>query len=131
MCGSTASVDTTVEAREEDLRSDRFFDVRTFPLITFTGADCALVSDPLWTVGVELTIRDVTRVVTLEVTVRGVTVGSHGRTRIGLTATAMLGRADFGLTTEHVQESGPEGDFDVEIEVDVEAVLDASGAEGD
>jgi len=126
-----ASVDTKVEARYEDLRSDRSFDVLTFPLITFTGADCALVSNPLWTVDGELTIRDVTCSVMLAVTVRGVTSDSHGRTRIGLTATATLARADFGLTTELAQESGPEGGFDVEIGVDVEAVLDAPGAEGD
>lgn len=126
-----ASVDTKVEARDEDLRSDRFFDVRTFPLITFTGVDCALVGNPLWTVTGELTIRDAARVVALEVTVRGATVDPHGRTRIGLTATTPLARGDFDLTTELAQESGPEGGFDVEVRVDVEAVLDDQGAKGD
>jgi len=41
-----ASVDTKVEARDDDLRSERLFGVGSFPLLMFSGIDCALVGNP-------------------------------------------------------------------------------------
>jgi len=118
-----ASIDTNVEARDEDLRSARFFDVENFPAITFRGTGSSKVAVNVWTVSGDLTIRHVTNPITLEVTVRGAKPNAHGQVKVGLTATAHATRADFDLTTELVQESGGAGGPDVEIEVDVEAVL--------
>jgi hypothetical protein len=66
----------------------------------------------------------VTRRVALEVVVRGATTDMQGGTRIGLTARTALARPDFGLTTEIEQESGPDGGLDVDVQIDVEAVLE-------
>lgn len=118
-----STVDTGVEARDEDLRSARFFDTGNFPVITYRGTDSAHRSEALWEVAGELTIRDVSRRVPLEVTVRGTTLDGHGRKRMGLSATTKLSRSDFNLTTELLQESGEAGALDIDVRVDVEAVL--------
>jgi polyisoprenoid-binding protein YceI len=118
-----ASIDTNVEARDDDLRSARFFDVENFPVIRFRGSGSSKVAISVWTVSGDLTIRHVTHPITLEVTVRGARPDAHGQVKVGLTATARATRADFELTTELMQESGDAGGPDVEIEVDVEAVL--------
>jgi len=65
--------------------------------------------------------------VLLETVVRGTTIDPHGNTRIGLSARTALARADFDLTTELAQESGPEGGLDIEVQVDVEAVREEAG----
>jgi polyisoprenoid-binding protein YceI len=72
----------------------------------------------------DLTIRDVTQPVTFDTTVRGATVDSHGRTRMGAAATAALARRDFGLTTELEQESGDSSRPDIHVRLDIEAVLE-------
>jgi polyisoprenoid-binding protein YceI len=123
-----ASVDTKVEARDEDLRSPRFFDVANFPALTFHGRTTARTGESSWTVAGELTIRDVTRPVSFDVILRGTTIDQWGQTKLGATAASALPRPDFDLTTELQQESGDEGGPDVWIRVDVEAILDADQA---
>jgi polyisoprenoid-binding protein YceI len=120
-----ASVDTKVEPRDDDLRSPRFFDVVNFPTLTFRGNTTARIGDSSWTVAGELTIRDVTRRISFDVVVRGATIDPQGNTKIGATATTELARPDFGLTTEIQQESGDAGGADVQIQIDIEAILKA------
>jgi polyisoprenoid-binding protein YceI len=126
-----ASVDTHVAARDDDLRSTRFFDAANFSLITFEGDDCVRTGDSRWAVAGDLAPRDVSRRIALDVIVRGVMIDGRGKTRIGLSGTTKLARSDFELTTELEQESGTAGGFDVEIGVDVEAVLDDQRAQPD
>ena len=104
-----ASVDTKVAARDEDLRSPRFFDVTNYPALGFRGVDSQRSDDSVWVVNGDLTIRDVTRPITLEVVVQGSAVDAHGNTKIGLTATTALARSEFDLTTELLQEPGRTG----------------------
>jgi polyisoprenoid-binding protein YceI len=118
-----SSIDTNVEARDEDLRSERFFDVGNFPTLTFRSTESRRASANVWTIDGELTIRKITRPVSLDATVRGAKHDTHGNTKIGLTARASLSRSDFELTTELLEESGSAGGTDIEIEVDLEAVL--------
>lgn len=120
----SASLDTQVGARDEDLRSARFFHVGAFPRLTFEGRSADPGPDSGSVIAGNLTIRDVTRPVMFDVTVRGVTTDPHGHTRLGATATAALRRRDFGLTTEIEQESGDSVDPDIQVRLDVEAVLD-------
>src|SRR5579864_6794750 len=81
-----ASVDTNVDARDEDLRSPRFFDAASFPALTFRGGSRGPGRDGDWIVDGDLTIRDVVRPVSFNITVRGATLDPHGHTRIGAMA---------------------------------------------
>ena len=121
-----ASIDTNVQARDEDLRSGRFFDVASFPELTFQSSGSWRQAENVWAIIGELTIRAVTRQVSLEAAVRGTTIDPRGKTRIGLTARTALARTDFDLTTELAQESGPDGGLDIEVRVDVEAIREDS-----
>jgi polyisoprenoid-binding protein YceI len=120
---ATASVDTQVEMRDQDIRSPRFFDAEAFPTATLRGGRARRMAGSRWTVEAELTIREVTHPVSLEVAVRGA-LDAHGKTKAALAVTTELQRSDFGLTTELLPESGSPGTGpDVEISVDVEAFL--------
>lgn len=119
-----ASVDTKVERRDEDLRGSRFFEVERFPAMTFQGGATGRRDAGGWAVAGELTIRAIARTVTCDVIVRGATTDPRGHTRIGATATTALTRRDFGLTTELQQESGDGTGPDVEVRLDIEAVLE-------
>jgi polyisoprenoid-binding protein YceI len=123
----TASVDTHHEGRDEDLRSARFFDVSNFPTMTFRSSSGRYDGDGVWEVVGELTIRDVTRPLSLQARFRGATLDSQGHPRLGFQAKAILRREDFKLTADLESEVGqlPVG-TDVTVEVDAEATLRAS-----
>jgi polyisoprenoid-binding protein YceI len=124
---AAASVDTRVETRDEDLRSQRFFDADSFPALVLRGGTSRQVSGARWSVQSQLTIRDVTRDASLDVTVRGVAVDG-GKSTAALAVSAAIQRADYGMTAELLEESGPPGTgADVEIKADVEAFLVAEG----
>ena len=63
-----ASVDTRVSRRDDDLKSPNFFDVAKYPSITFQSTKVAKAGDGKLTVTGDLTIKDVTKEVTLDVT---------------------------------------------------------------
>jgi polyisoprenoid-binding protein YceI len=110
--------------RDDDLRSARFFDAETFPDLVLRGGTSRHAGDGRWNIESQLTIRDVTKPVGLEVTVRGVAVDARGKSKAALSVSAAIQRVDFGLTAELSQESGPPGTGpDVEIRADVEAFL--------
>jgi polyisoprenoid-binding protein YceI len=121
-----ASVDTQIEARDEDLRGKRFFDATRFPRLSFHSRTVDRAGEDNWTITGDLTIRDATRPATFAVTIRGATVDPRGDTRLGATATTELARPDFGLTTELQQESGPGRGPDVHVRLDIEAILQAA-----
>jgi polyisoprenoid-binding protein YceI len=126
----TASLDTHVKMRDDDLRSARFLDAEHFPTIHLSGGTSSRGEGDQWTVDAELTIRGVTRPVSLEVSFRGMAVDEGGKTKAALTVAAKIYRSDFELTTELREESGEPGTGpDVEIRADVEAFLreDTSG----
>jgi polyisoprenoid-binding protein YceI len=101
-----ASIDTASEQRDGHLRSADFFDVEKFPAITFAGkrivgdafGDFKLVGD--------LTIRDVTKEVTLDVTYEGRAKDPWGNSRLGYTASGKIRRTDFGLNWNQALEAG-------------------------
>ena len=119
-----AGIDTQVEARDQDLRSARFFDTAVFPNLTFRGRGAERSDEDGLVVSGDLTIRDAVQAVSFDFDVRGATLDAHGRTRMGATATTALTRRDFGLTTELEQESGDSDEPDVHVRLDIEAVLE-------
>ena len=122
-----AGIDTQVEARDQDLRSARFFDTAVFPNLTFRGRGAERPGGDGLVVSGDLTIRDAVQAVSFDFDVRGTTLEAHGRTRMGATATTALSRRDFGLTTELEQESGDSDEPDVHVRLDIEAVLEPAG----
>jgi polyisoprenoid-binding protein YceI len=119
----TASVDTGVEARDNDLRSENFFATERFPAMHFRSTRIEPVDGERWLVAGELTIRDVTREVVLETTLEGRGTGFEGEDRIGFSAQTSLSRKDFGLSYNPILESGGVvvGDR-VRVTLDIEAV---------
>ena len=101
-----ATIDTRNEQRDAHLKSADFFDAGTFPTITFKGKRIAGdVTGQFKLIG-DLTIRSVTREVTLDVTSEGAGGDPWGNERLGFSATAKIDRKDFGLTWNQALETG-------------------------
>ena len=118
-----ASVDTGTPQRDAHLRSPDFFDAEKFPELRFGSKRIEKVSEGRYRVSGELTIRDVTREVTLDVEYGGRAKDPWGNERIGFLATTSIDRKDFGLGWNQVLEAGGVlvGDR-VENELEVQAV---------
>jgi polyisoprenoid-binding protein YceI len=110
--------------RDEHLRSADFLDVERFPAIRFRSTRVEPVARNEYRVTGDLTIRDVTRPVTLDVRYLGQCRSPFDDTRIGFTATARLDRHDFGASwNADLADGGPVVGDDVFITLDVEAEL--------
>lgn len=120
-----ASVDTGVPMRDEDLRSENFFDAARFPSMRFVSTEVTEDSSGFRVVG-DLTIRDVTQQVPIEVEFLGVDEsGLQGEPRIGFSGRATVRRSDFGVGDSSVQGSKVVIGDAVTIELDVEAFLES------
>ena len=119
---SVASVDTENERRDNDLRSDNFFDVATFPEMKFAGTGVSDVGDDgTFKLHGQLTIRDITKDVVLDAEMSGPIV-SRGQERIGFVATTRIDRFDYGLKWDALTEAGGlVAGRDVDITVEIEA----------
>lgn len=102
----TASIESRDEQRDGHLRSPDFLDVESFPKITYRSRKVKPTGDGRYKVDGELTIKDVTRPVTLDVTYEGVTADPWGGQRAGFSAVAEIDREDFGLTWNLALETG-------------------------
>jgi polyisoprenoid-binding protein YceI len=102
----TASIDTRSADRDTHLRSADFFDVEQFPTITFRSTAVRAVKGDRWALDGELTIKGVTRPVTLDVEFEGTAGDPWGGQRAGFTAETEIDREDWGLTWNVALESG-------------------------
>lgn len=122
-----ASINTNNADRDGHLKSADFLDADNHPHLTFTSTRIGRSSDEQWTVEGDLTIRETTRPVTLEVEYLGTAQDPMGAgQRIAFEATTQIIRQDFGLTWEGPQEAG--GILvgrKVDIDIDVEFVRNA------
>jgi polyisoprenoid-binding protein YceI len=115
-----ASVDTGNAQRDTHLRSADFFDVETFPELRFRSTRIEQRGDARYAVVGQLTIRDVTREVSLDVEFGGRARDPWGNERLGFVATASVDRKDFGLRWNQALETGGVlvGDrIDIELEL--------------
>jgi polyisoprenoid-binding protein YceI len=119
----TASIDTSVAARDEHLRSADFFDAEVYPELTFASRRITPRGDDAYDVEGDLTIHGVTRPVVLPVTVLGTVKDPWGNDRLGLEAETTISRKDYGLNWNAALETGGfvVGD-DVTIHLQVQAV---------
>ena len=122
-----ASIDTGTAQRDAHLKSPDFFDVEKYPQLRFRSTRIEEVDADRYRVIGELTIRDVTREVTLDVEVGGKGKDPWGNERFGFIAKTAIDRKDFGLQWNQVLEAGGVlvGDR-VDIELDVQAVKAAA-----
>ncbi|MDG4946583.1 YceI family protein [Weeksellaceae bacterium KMM 9713] len=97
----TESINTKNKDRDAHLRSDDFFNTEQFPEMTFVSK--SFDGDKL--VG-DLTIRDVTKEITLDADFNGVAVDPYGQTKAGIEAKGEINRKDFNLTWGAVTEAG-------------------------
>jgi polyisoprenoid-binding protein YceI len=116
----TTSIDTRVSRRDDDLKSEHFLNVAQFPTITFQSTKVAKSGDGLKVAG-NLTIRGVTKEVTLDVTGPSAPVKAMGGLRRGAAATTKINRQDFGVAAD----PGMIGD-DITIQIDLEMTAPAA-----
>jgi polyisoprenoid-binding protein YceI len=100
------TIDTREAQRDAHLRSADFFDVENFPKLTFRSTRVERAGEGRVTVVGDLTIRGVTREVTLAVEEEGTAKDPWGGDRIAFSATAKIDRRDFGLTWNQALETG-------------------------
>ena len=101
-----ASIDTRSADRDNHLRSADFFDVEKYPTITFVSTSVKVVEDDEVEVTGDLTIKDVTRSVTIPFEYTGSATDPFGNHRIGFEGSVDVNRKDFGLTWNAALETG-------------------------
>jgi polyisoprenoid-binding protein YceI len=118
-----ASIDTREPQRDAHLRSADFFDVERFPTLRYRSRQVIPSGENRFRVIGDLTIRDVTREVVLDVTSHGTATDPWGGQRAGFEAAATIKRSEFGLTWNQALETGGVvvGD-EIRINLDVELV---------
>ena len=117
-----ASVDTGAEQRDEHLRSDDFFNAARYPQITFRSTRIS-GSGEAWKLEGDLTIRDVTRPVVLDVEFEGRAPDAYGGERAGFIATTKIRRSEFGVNWNSLIEAGGVAVSDtVKITLNIEVV---------
>ena len=121
------SVDTDVAARDNDLRSERFFDAAKFPTLEFRSTRVEKAAGARFRVTGDLTMHGVTRPIVLDAEFLGKGKDPWGNLRYGFRATTTVNRKDFGMQWNEAVETGGVlvGD-DVEIALDIEGI--AGGA---
>ena len=117
----TASVDTGVKMRDDDLRSPNFFDAKKFPEITFKSSSVKRTGENTAEVTGNLSMHGVTKEVVLKVELLGKGAGMQGATVSGWDAGTALKRSDFGLSWNKVIEGTKVVGDDVQIELHIEA----------
>lgn len=102
----TASVDTGIADRDAHLRGTDFFDSDAFPLMTFRSTAAGQVDAGTYRVTGDLTIKDVTRPLTVDLEFQGAATDVYGAERVGFEGSAEILRSDWGLTWNAALEAG-------------------------
>lgn len=100
------SVDTGATDRDNHLRSTDFFDAANHPTLRFESTRVEALGEDKYRVTGDLTIRGVTRAVTLDVEKEGEAVDPWGNHKAGLVATTTIDRTHWGLTWNAALEAG-------------------------
>jgi polyisoprenoid-binding protein YceI len=119
----TQSIDTGEPQRDDHLRSADFFEVASYPKITFDARTIRATSEDEFEIVGDLTIHGVTRSVKLAATLEGTETDPQGNDRVGISAHAQINRSDFEMKFNAALGSGNLVVSDkVKILVDVSAV---------
>jgi polyisoprenoid-binding protein YceI len=121
---ATATIDTGITQRDDDLRSDAFFDVKKYPAMTYAGKGIRKTPQGTWVMDGTLTIRGVARPVPLTFTYEGLFPDTPAGQppRVSFHASAAVHRGDFGMVRDNLMELGPNpAGPDVDIDISTEA----------
>ena len=117
----TASIDTGVKMRDDDLRSPHFFDAAKFPEITFKSKSVKKTGQNTFEVTGDLTMHGVTKEVVLKVELLGKGAGMKNSIVSGWDATTALKRSEYGLAWNNAIEGTQVVGDDVKIDLQIEA----------
>jgi polyisoprenoid-binding protein YceI len=101
-----ASIDTRNSQRDDHLRNNDFLDVANYPKITFTSTSIEHDGGDSFLVTGDLTVKDVTRPVTIPLEFQGAAKDPFGNDRIGFEGELVINRKDFGVTWNVALEAG-------------------------
>ncbi|WP_405978436.1 YceI family protein [Streptomyces sp. NBC_00158] len=101
-----ASVSTGIADRDAHLLGSDFFDAELFPLMTFRSTSAAQLGGDKYRVTGELTIKDVTRPLSIDLEFAGSATDVYGSERVGFEGSAEILRSDWGLTWNAALEAG-------------------------
>lgn len=99
------SINTDNENRDKHLKSDDFFNAEKFPQMKFESTSFTPLGNNKYKLDGNLTIRDVTKPVSFDVTYGG-TIGQPGKTKAGFKAKTTINRFDYGLKWDRATEAG-------------------------
>ena len=100
------SISTNNEQRDTHLKSADFFDAGTHGEVRFEATNYEQASDEEYRLHGNLTIKGITKPVTVKVEFGGIVVDPYGQTKAGFTVTGKISRKEFGLTWNAVTEAG-------------------------
>ncbi|MCL4548215.1 MAG: YceI family protein [Bacteroidetes bacterium] len=100
------SISTDNEQRDNHLKSDDFFNAQKYPKMTFVGKSMQKVGDNKYKLVGDLTIRDITKQIALDVTYNGTVKDPWGNTKAGFKITGELNRFDYNLKWNVLMEAG-------------------------
>ena len=119
-----ASVYTRTQQRDDHLRSPDFFEVDTYPELTFTSTSVEHDDGDDWKINGDLTIRGITKPVTLKTEYNGQTSDPWGGQRAFFSAETKIDREDWGLTWNTALEAGGwMVGKDIKLSLEIESVL--------
>ena len=102
---AAGSVDTGAADRDGHLKSGDFFDVETFPSLTFVSTSVERDGED-WSITGDLTIKDVTKAITIVFEAAGTATDPFGNVRAGFEGSTTINRKDWGLTWNAALETG-------------------------
>jgi polyisoprenoid-binding protein YceI len=120
------SVDTRDQMRDNHIKSADFFDAARFPAITFKSTKVTPGKDGALTVTGDLTMRGVTKPVTLEGSITKAITDPGGFTRRGASFAGKLDRKEWGVSWSKVTDVGAVVGDEVKLDIQAEVVKDAS-----
>jgi polyisoprenoid-binding protein YceI len=118
------SLESRSDQRDTHLRSADFFDADKYPYITYKLTSIEPIDDENFRVNGELTVKDVTKPLTLEATIEGRLPDPFGgKERVGISARGQLNRKDWGLNWDGLAGTVPFASNTIKLEVDAEIVV--------
>src|SRR5215207_7296767 len=100
------SIDTRNEQRDAHLRSNDFLEMETFPEITFVSTAAQQLDESTFRLTGDLTIKGVTKPVTIDVDYEGAAKDPFGNLRLGFEGSVTISRKDYGITWNATLETG-------------------------
>jgi polyisoprenoid-binding protein YceI len=120
---SLSSINTGQDQRDAHIRSADFFEVETYPTMTYRSTGVR-VEDGDFVVDGDLTLKGVTKNVPLRLELNGFGPDAYGGTRAGFTATAEINRRDFNVNfSAPMQNGGAVVSDKIALHLEIEAVL--------